>query len=115
MNGHTQLEDIEFQFFVGQEFLGVAKRPYIWRGAWVSPRNLHFFCPKCGVIWANIISLDSNISHYAVHQRCMPCDGSGSFWHPYDELQTGPALPRIALERELELLTGRLTHELSAP
>lgn len=53
---------IPFSMFLGDEYLGDGLQSY--------PESVHYFCRKCGTIWARAISSDPSAYHFTMTGHC---------------------------------------------
>ena len=104
-------------YFLGNRLLATGT-PLNWGGSVIPGpcgRNLAFFCPSCGEVWARVVDSSASGWHSvtrgcAQHPRSGADDSAGSFIHPW--IQHGlPELPDAVLEYEMQLRLTRFSDD----
>ena len=99
---------MDFLYEIEGRFYGTAPRVAMSKwGQQTELRNIAFFCPHCGRVWARIATESGrqdqpSLPWFASHVRCERCGNSGSIYHEYDE-DCLDSFPTDVLLRELEI------------
>lgn len=102
--------------FLGNEFLGEAWCDAYREGMRVVPQSLHFFCSRCGDIWARIVADAVSSQHSTITRTCSNCfDPRYTFLHNLpiffqsnSRYERPPRLPQAAMRYDLLWLFANL-------